>query len=236
MDILQIDHLDFFVDSTQILRGISFRVKEGEIVCLLGRNGAGKSSLIKSIIGLYSSRSGKIIFRGKDITSFSPRERVLAGIGYSPEDTRIFSDLTVEENINLANWIRSQEEIRKIFNLEKIFTIFPAIKKFLKRKGLHLSGGEKKMASIARALALNPSLLLLDEAFEGLAPLVVRHFIEALRQIRDLGVTILLGESNVRIASQFVERSYLVERGEVIFEGHPREILENERLLKIVGR
>jgi branched-chain amino acid transport system ATP-binding protein len=236
MDILlQIDNLDFFVGSTQILRGISLKVNEGEIVCLVGRNGAGKSSIIKSIIGLYSSRSGKIIFKGKDITSFSPREKVLAGIGYSPEDTRIFSDLTVEENISLSNWIRSRGEIHKIFSFEKIFTIFPAIKKLLKRKGLHLSGGEKKMASIARALALNPSLLLLDEAFEGLAPLVVKHFMEALRQIRELGVTILLGESNVRIASQIVERSYLVERGEIIFEGHPREILENERLLKIVG-
>jgi branched-chain amino acid transport system ATP-binding protein len=234
--LLQVENLDFFIGSTQILRNISLGVNEGEIVCLLGRNGAGKSSIIKSIIGLYSCRSGKIIFNGKDITSFSPREKVLAGIGYSPEDTRIFSDLTVEENINLSTWIRNQGKIPEIFSFEKIFNIFPAIKKFLNRKGLHLSGGEKKMTSIARALALNPSLLLLDEAFEGLAPLVVKHFINALSQIREFGVTILLGESNVRIASQIVERSYLVERGEIIFEGHPREILENERLLKIVGR
>jgi branched-chain amino acid transport system ATP-binding protein len=234
--LLQIENLDFFIGSTQILRNISLSVNEEEIVCLLGRNGAGKSSIIKSIIGLYSLKSGKIIFQGKDITSFSPREKVLAGVGYSPEDTRIFSDLTVEENINLSTWIRGQKEIPEIFSFEKIFNIFPAIQKFLDRKGLHLSGGEKKMASIARALALSPSLLLLDEAFEGLAPLVVKHFIEALSQIRELGVTILLGESNVRIASQIAERSYLVERGAIIFEGHPREILENERLLKIVGR
>lgn len=231
--LLKIENLDVFIGSTQILRNISLGVNEGEIVCLLGRNGAGKSSIIKSTIGLYPSKSGKIIFKEKDITSLSPRKKVLSGIGYSPEDTRIFSELTVEENINLSTWVT---EKGGTFSFESIFNIFPAIKNFLTRKGLHLSGGEKKMVSIARALALNPSLLLLDEAFEGLAPLVVNHFMEALAQIRKLGVTILLGESNVRIVSQVTERTYIVERGEIIFEGHPREILENERLLKLVGR
>jgi len=231
--LLKIENLDVFIGSTQILRNISLGVNEGEIACLLGRNGAGKSSIIKSTIGLYPSRSGKIIFNGKDITSLSPRKKVLSGIGYSPEDTRIFTELTVEENINLSTWVRGKGDI---FSYEKIFTIFPKIKDFLDRKGLNLSGGEKKMVSVARALALNPSLLLLDEAFEGLAPLVVNHFMEALNQIRKLGVTILLGESNVRIVSQVTERTYIIERGEIIFEGHPREILENERLLKLVGK
>lgn len=231
--LLKIENLDVFIGSTQILRNISLGVNEGEIVCLLGRNGAGKSSIIKSTIGLYPSRSGKIIFKGKDITSLSPRKKVLSGIGYSPEDTRIFTELTVEENINLSTWVRGKGDI---FSYEKIFTIFPKIKDFLDRKGLNLSGGEKKMVSVARALALNPSLLLLDEAFEGLAPLVVNHFMEALNQIKKLGVTILLGESNVRIVSQVTERTYIIERGEIIFEGHPREILENERLLKLVGK
>jgi len=231
--LLRIENLDVFIGSTQILRNILLGVNEGEIVCLLGRNGAGKSSIIKSTIGLYPSRSGKILFRERDITSFSPRQKVLSGIGYSPEDTRIFSELTVEENINLSTWVTGKGET---FSFERIFNIFPGIKNFLDRKGLHLSGGEKKMVSIARALALNPSLLLLDEAFEGLAPLVVNHFMEALNQIRKMGVTILLGESNVRIASQVTEKTYIVERGEIIFEGHPREILENERLLKLVGR
>lgn len=231
--LLKIEILDVFIGSTQILRNISLGVNEGEIVCLLGRNGAGKSSIIKSTIGLYPSRAGKILFKEKNITSLSPRKKVLSGIGYSPEDTRIFTELTVEENINLSTWVTGKGEK---FDVEKIFSIFPAIQKFLKRKGLNLSGGEKKMVSVARALALNPSLLLLDEAFEGLAPLVVNHFIEALHRIRKLGVTILLAESNVRIASQVSERSYIVERGEIIFEGHPRQILENEKLLKLVGR
>jgi branched-chain amino acid transport system ATP-binding protein len=231
--LLNIENLDVFIGSTQILRNISLGVNDGEIVCLLGRNGAGKSSIIKSTIGLYPSSSGRILFKEKEITPLSPRKKVLSGIGYSPEDTRIFTELTVEENINLSTWVTGK---REHFDAGKIFSIFPAIQKFLDRKGLNLSGGEKKMVSIARALALDPSLLLLDEAFEGLAPLVVNHFIEALHQIRKLGVAILLAESNVRTASQVSERSYIVERGEIIFEGHPRQILENERLLKLVGK
>ncbi len=231
--LLKIENLDVFIGATQILRNVSIGINEGEIICLLGRNGAGKSSIIKSIIGLYPSQSGKITFKETDITSLSPRKKVLSGLGYSPEDTRLFSELTVKENIILSTWVKGKGEM---FSFETIFNIFPRINMLLDRKGLNLSGGEKKMVSIARALALNPSLLLLDEAFEGLAPLVVKNFIEALNQIRGLGVTILLGESNVRIASQTVERSYIVERGEIIFEGHPREILENEKLLTLVGR
>jgi branched-chain amino acid transport system ATP-binding protein len=232
--LLKVENLDVFIGATQILRNVSIGINQGEVVCLLGRNGAGKSSIIKTIIGLYPSRSGKITFKEMDITSFSSRKKVLSGLGYSPEDTRLFSELTVRENIILATWVK--QGAGETFSFETIFNIFPRISKLLDRKGLNLSGGEKKMVSIARALALNPSVLLLDEAFEGLAPLVVKHFVEALNRIRALGVTILLGESNVRIASQTAERSYIVERGEIIFEGHPRDILENERLLTLVGR
>ena len=232
----EVKDLDFYIDSIQILRSVSLKVEEGEIVCLLGRNGAGKSSIIKSIIGLYSPKSGKIIFKDRDITNLSPRKRVLLGLAYSPEDMRIFSELTVEENINLSTWITNKTERVKDFNMEKIFNVFPEIKKLLKRKGLYLSGGEKKMVSITRALALNPALLLLDESFEGLAPIVVSRFMDALQRIKDLGITILLAESNVRIASQVADRSYIVERGEIVFKGTPGEILENEKLLKLVGR
>jgi branched-chain amino acid transport system ATP-binding protein len=248
--LLKIENLDFYIGSTQILRSVSLGVNEGEVVCLVGRNGAGKSSIIKSIIGLYLPRSGRITLKGKDITNLPPRERVLLGLGYSPEDARVFSDLTVEENINLSTWITGKakraeslgsgvviqrEGNQGTTSFEKVFSIFPEIKKFLKRKGLYLSGGEKKMISITRALALSPLLLLLDESFEGLAPIVVNRFKEALKRIRDLGITILLAESNIRTASQVADRLYVVERGEIIFEGNPSEILENEKLLRIVG-
>ncbi len=232
----ELKDLDFSVDSTQILRSVSLRVHEGEIVCLLGRNGAGKTSIIKNIIGLYSPSSGNILFKGEDITNLPPRNRVLLGLAYSPEDMRVFSELTVEENINLSTWITSDTERMKDFSLERTFDVFPEIRKLLKRRGAYLSGGEKKMVSITRALALNPALLLLDESFEGLAPRAVSRFRDALRRIRDLGITILLAESNLRIASQVAERSYIVERGEIVYEGAPDEILENERLLKLIGR
>ncbi|GIW47493.1 MAG: ABC transporter ATP-binding protein [Deltaproteobacteria bacterium] len=233
MTLLDIENLDFFMGSTQILRSVSFSVNEGEVVCLLGRNGSGRTSIIKNIIGLYLPRSGKIVFRGNEITRMPPRNRVLMGIAYSPEDSRLFSELTVEENIKIAAWVRGEKN--DTFNFESVFEIFPEIKKLMKRKGLYLSGGERKMVSIARALALSPSLLLLDESFEGLAPVVINRFKEALKQIKDMGVTILLAESNIKVASLVSDRAYIVERGEVIFEGQPQEILQNEKLLRIIG-
>lgn len=232
----EVKDLDFFVDATQILRSVSLKVDEGEIVCLLGRNGAGKSSTIKNIIGLYTPKSGRIIFKGRDITNLSPRMRVLLGLAYSPEDMRVFSELTVEQNISLSTWIKGETRSEEKFNIKTLFDVFPEVRKLLKRKGIYLSGGEKKMVSITRALALNPTLLLLDESFEGLAPVVVARFRDALKHIKDLGITILLAESNIRTASQVAERSYIVERGEIVFEGIPDEILKDERLLKIVGR
>ncbi|RMF89140.1 MAG: ABC transporter ATP-binding protein [Nitrospinota bacterium] len=234
--LLQVEELDFSIETTQILRSISFSVAPEEIVCLVGRNGAGKSSILKTIIGLYTPRSGKILLHGQDITSLSPRERVLRGIGYSPEDSRVFADLTVAENLVLSTWITGHTSRAERISFETIFAIFPEIRQFLHRKGLHLSGGQKKMVSVARALALSPSILLLDESFEGLAPIVVKRFREALKRIHEMGITILLAESNIRIASQVADRSYLVERGEIIFEGHPQEILQNEKLLRIIGR
>jgi branched-chain amino acid transport system ATP-binding protein len=142
----------------------------------------------------------------------------------------------VEENIAIGEWVLEDMKKPKRWPLDKTLEVFPAIERFLKRKGSQLSGGEKKMVSIARALALSPLLLLLDESFEGLAPLVVKHFTEAMVRIKEMGVSILLAESNLRNASLVVERAYVVERGEIIFQGSPEEIKEDERLMMIVGR
>jgi len=234
---LKIENLECRIASTNILRSCSLEVGKKEIVCLIGRNGAGKSSILKSVIGLYPSETGKIIFNNRDITNVPSHERVMAGIAYAPEDSRLFPELTVEQNIQLGLWITSKTERSGSFDLEKAFHIFPAIKKLIKRQAGTLSGGEKKMVSISRALALSPSLALFDESFEGLAPLVVNTFGEAIKSIRsDLGVSILLAESNIHNASLVSERSYIIDRGEIIFEGQPSEILEDEQLLKLVGR
>ena len=234
---LKIENLECRIASTNILRSCSLEVGDQEIVCLIGRNGAGKSSILKSIIGLYPSRTGQIFFNDQNITPLSSYQRVQLGIAYAPEDSRLFPELTVEENIKLGLWITNRAGKPGSFDLEKAVEIFPAIEKLIKRQAGTLSGGEKKMVSISRALGLNPSLVLLDESFEGLSPLVVSAFSNAMENIKtDLGVSILLAESNVHNASYVAERSYIIDRGEIIFEGKPSEILENEELLKLVGK
>lgn len=161
----------------------------------------------------------------------------MAGIAYAPEDSRLFPELTVEENVQLGFWITGKTERAGGFTVEKAMEIFPAVEKLMARRADTLSGGEKKMVSISRALALNPSLILLDESFEGLSPLVVTAFSQAMESIRkDLGISILLAESNLHNASRVAERSYIIERGEIIFEGQPQEILQDERLVKLVGK
>lgn len=234
--LLDVKDIDFFVGKTHILRSVSLQVEQGEIVGLLGRNGAGKSSILKSIMGLYRPQSGVISFKGEDISKASTRQRVLGGLAYSPEDARVFPELTVEENVNLGIWVSEKSAAAGGFDIQQGFELFPKLEQLWERRGANLSGGEKKMVSVTRALALSPTLLLLDESFEGLAPLVVKAFMEAMRRIRDLGISIILAESNLGNASLVVERAYVVERGEIMFTGTPGEIAGDDKLCTIIGR
>jgi len=234
--LLELTDIDFFVGKTHILRSVSLAVAEGEIVGLLGRNGAGRSSILKSILGLYRPQRGAIKFQGRDITGLNTRQRVLGGLAYAPEDARVFPQLSVEENVSMGKWVIERKRDQMPFTPEMSFEIFPKLQELWHRRGLNLSGGEKKMVSVGRALALNPTLLLLDESLEGLAPLVVKHFTEALKRIQAMGISIILAESNLATASQIVDRAYVVERGEIYFEGTTDDIMADSKLRTIVGR
>jgi branched-chain amino acid transport system ATP-binding protein len=206
-------------------------------VCLVGRNGAGKTTTIDSIIGLLPVRSGKITFRGQVISGIAPHLRARHGIGYAPEDAGLFPDLTVAENIEICRWLAQDSgraEQAGVDPDQRIFAVFPEVKTFMGRRALDLSGGQKKMVAIARAMALLPSILLLDEPFEGLAPVVVTRFIEAVKKIKDMGISVLIAESNLTNARRVCDRLYAIDRGEIIYDGDPGRVFENEDVMKMI--
>lgn len=230
---LKVENLCLRISNTDILRNVSIKVEKGEIVAIVGRNGAGKSSTFKSIVGIYKPTGGKIIIDDQDITSIPTHLRVRNGVGYVPEDMRIFPWLTAKENIHLAAYLsRNLDRFEEI--MELILTIFPEIKQFLDRAGFYLSGGEKKMLAIARSLATLPKYLLIDEALEGLAPIVVERFRDAIKMIKERGIGIIIAESNVLLATKTAERLYVLERGEIIFEGSSEQLLSNPEVMKIL--
>jgi len=226
---LELERVETYRGPAQILRSISLSLGAGESVCLVGRNGAGKTTTIDTIMGLLPSRSGSVRFKGQDVTRLPAHQRARLGIGYAPEDCGIFPDLTVEENFQITGWIGHEAAVTAD---HQVFSIFPEIKTFLTRRGLHLSGGQKKMLAITRALTLKPAVLLLDEPFEGLAPVVVTRFIEAVRAVKALGVSVLIAESHVQNAGRIADRLYAIDRGEIIFAGRPGELIGNAEVMK----
>jgi branched-chain amino acid transport system ATP-binding protein len=226
---LELERVETYRGPAQILRSVSLTLGAGESVCLVGRNGAGKTTTIDTIMGLLSPRSGSVRFKGQDVTRLPAHQRARLGIGYAPEDCGIFPDLTVEENFQITGWIGHEAAVTAD---DQVFAIFPEIKTFLTRRGLHLSGGQKKMLAITRALTLKPAVLLLDEPFEGLAPVVVTRFIEAVRAVKALGVSVLIAESHVQNAGRIADRLYAIDRGEIIFAGRPADLLANTEVMK----
>jgi len=230
--VLELERINTFRGPAHVLNGVSLTVRDGESVVLVGRNGAGKTTTIDSIMGLLPVRSGTVTFKGRDITRMAAHERALSGIGYSPEDAGIFPDLTVEENFLICQSLAAGRRVGPAGIDPRVFELFPEVRDLSKRRGLHLSGGQKKMVAIARALTLGPSILLLDEPFEGLAPVVVSRFIEAVTQIKAMGVSLLIAESNLMTASRVADRLYAIDRGEIIFDGPPRRAFENSEVMK----
>jgi branched-chain amino acid transport system ATP-binding protein len=237
MPTLELERLNVFRGPAQVLRNLSLAVGERESVCLVGRNGAGKTTTIDGIMGLLPVRSGRVHFGTRDITGLPAHKRALAGIGYSPEDAGIFPDLTVAENFRISQSLaraagRGAAAVGPGGIDERVLGLFPEIGQFTGRRGLHLSGGQKKMVAIGRAMTLSPSVLLLDEPFEGLAPVVVSRFVDAVKQIKAMGISLLVAESNLMTASRVADRLYAIDRGEIIFEGEPRRAFENPDVMK----
>jgi branched-chain amino acid transport system ATP-binding protein len=236
---LDLHAVNVYRGAAHVLRGISLQVDTAEVVCLVGRNGAGKTTTIDCIMGLLPVRSGTIAFQQQDVTRLPPHQRAKLGIGYAPEDTGIFPDLTVAENLQISKWLVGTSRHRAAPSSDaaadgKIFDLFPELRPLTQRRGLYLSGGEKKMAAIARAMALEPSILLLDEAFEGLAPVVINRFRDAVTRIKEMGISLLIAESNLITATKVADRLYAIDRGEIIFAGHPQEVFQNEEVMKTI--
>jgi branched-chain amino acid transport system ATP-binding protein len=216
--LLEIKDLHAFYEESHVLRGISLDVDHGEIVSLLGRNGVGKSTTLKSIIGLLAPRSGQVIFKDRNIAGMAPHVIAKLGVGYVPEDRRIFPRLTVRENL-LMGIKPGQKEKANGWSVEKIYDYFPPLKARDKQRGANLSGGEQQMLTIGRALMGEPKVLLLDEPTEGLAPIIVDTLEQVITDVHNHGVAILLVEQNMRVVLRLAKKIYVISKGQIVFEG-----------------
>jgi len=227
--LLEVRDIETAYGLSRVLFGVSIDVRAGECVCLLGRNGVGKTTTMRSIMGLTPPQRGRVTWKGTDITGWSSYRVARAGIGFVPEDRRIFPDLTVWENLDVASR-RGDRVASGGWTVERVFDLFPKLRELTARNGGFLSGGEQQMLTIARTLMGNPELLLLDEPSEGLAPLVVDHLQEQIARLKREGLTILLAEQGVEFSLALADRVYVLEKGSIRFSGAATELRENESL------
>ncbi len=225
---LTIDHIDVYYGAIQALRGVSLNVNQGEIVAIIGSNGAGKSTLLRTISGLLKPRTGTIQFQDKTISGVPADQIVKLGISHSPEGRRIFTNMTVSENLLLGAYIRKDAEIEK--DLEKVLLRFPRLRERIKQSSGTLSGGEQQMLAIGRALMSRPSLLLLDEPSLGLAPNLVTEIFSIVNDVNKDGTTVLIVEQNAHRALEVAHRAYVIETGSIVIEGSGKELLEDSRV------
>jgi branched-chain amino acid transport system ATP-binding protein len=227
---LAVEALNAWYGAAQILYDLSFEVGRGEVVALMGRNGAGKSTTIKAIMGLVAQRAGKVRFNDRDIVALKPFEIARLGLGYTPEDRRIFSGLTVLENLDIG-----RQEPRSFpdgapapaWTVEKLFALFPNLREMPDRLGGHMSGGEQQMLTVARTLMGNPLLVLLDEPSEGVAPLIVEQMANTIVELKKEGLSILLSEQNIHFAQIVSDRVYILEKGQIRWQGSMAELADN---------
>jgi branched-chain amino acid transport system ATP-binding protein len=225
---LAVENVNAYYGDSHILHGVSFAVREGEVICLLGRNGAGKTTTILTIMGYLKPRPGRIRYRDRDIAALPPYAVARLGVGFVPQERGIFPSLTVRENLTV--FARAGGSRR--WTLERIFELFPSLRARERNLGFQLSGGEQQMLSIARALMLNPSLLLLDEPSEGLAPMIVQEIITVLKNLKREGLAVLLIEQNLHTALAVADRHHVMNKGEICFTGTSAELERNDFVLR----
>jgi len=231
--LLALDGLVVDIETSRILRGISLAVGAGELVCLVGRNGAGKTTTFRAVMGMIRPVSGTIRLDGNDVAGLATYRIAQLGVGYSPEESQVFGDLSVAENIELPTWTRPGGRDAKT-RIDLAYEIFPKLRQYAARGGNQLSGGERKMVSIARAVALDPRLLLLDEPFEGLSPAIIPSISDGIASIRRLGHGVLMAESNVHHIPEYADALYVLERGEIIWHGKPGESYPAD-VMRVIG-
>ena len=230
---LLVKDIHSYYGMSHILHGVSLELSEGEMVCLLGRNGVGKSTTMKSIMGLLHPTAGSVRFDGQEIARRPPFEIARLGIGYVPEDRRIFKSLTVHENLLMGIKKNAASAPRgSSWTIERVYDIFPRLGERRANKGGHLSGGEQQMLTLARTLMGNPRLVLVDEPTEGLAPLIVKEVLEMLSTVRKSGVTVLMVEQNFKAAIKVADRFYIMSKGQVVFEGDVDALMAAEEVRK----
>jgi branched-chain amino acid transport system ATP-binding protein len=232
--VLSVDRLNVHIQTSHILRDVSVAVGARELVCLVGRNGAGKTTLLRTVLGYLKPTSGTILFKGESLVGLRTHAVAALGVGYSPEESGIFADLTVAENIEIATWTRasSRSDVERV---ESAYAAFPRLREYSRRGGAQISGGERKMLSIARALALDPEMLLLDEPFEGLSPAIIPTLIESIAGIAARGQAIFIAESNIHHVPEYASRLYVIERGEIVFAGPATDARRDAAVLRVIG-
>lgn len=232
-DMLDVQGLDAGYGQAQILFGVNLTVRRGEVVALLGRNGAGKSTTLKSIMGLLAHTAGTMHFMGQRIDVLRPYQRARLGLGYVPEDRRIFTDLTVAENLRTGKqeprtW--QDGSPAPSWDIETLYKHFPNLAEMDGRRGDQMSGGEQQMLAVARTLMGNPYLVLLDEPSEGVAPIIVESMVAMIRTLKERGVSVVLAEQNIDFAAQVCDRAYVLEKGQIRYDGAMADLLENSQV------
>ena len=231
--LLEVTNLNTFYGDSQVLRDVSLDIRDGETVALLGRNGMGKSTTLKSIMGMLKPASGKVVFRGQDLTGLRPHKVALAGIGYVPEERRIFPNLTVLDNLMIGiKGGKIDPSKRDAWTIERIFEHFPFMKDRTHQKGALLSGGEQQMLAIGRTLMGSPRLLMVDEPTEGLSPIMVEAVREILEEVGKAGISILLVEHNFKLATSLADRVFVMGKAHIGYSGTTRELLDNHKIIE----